>query len=154
MRRYYERVRARCDREFPKVIARLAAKGIEYLDDSHFSRNVHELHTVAELKDDLAVLESFDGAGLEGEAKRKFEDLKLCAQHYVMTLETLLSRSEADKARLIAFRAQHKTLFSQNWWTQWNKGEFWLWNDSKEKADYENAAITTWADDWELNAAQ
>ena len=153
VRRYYERVRARCDREFPKVVARLAAKGIEYVDDSHFSRHVHELHTVAELKDDLAVLEAFDGTVLAGAAKRKFDDLKLCARHYVMTLETLLSKGEEDKARLIAFRAQHKTLFSQNWWTQWKKGEYWLWDGSKEKADYENSAITTWMDDWELNAA-
>lgn len=149
VRKYYERVRARCDREFPRVVRRLAEKGIEYLDDSHFSRNVHELHTVDELKGDLAVLEEFDGKGLEGKAKQKFEDLKLCARHYVMTLETLLSGSAEDKAKLVAFRAKHKTLFSQNWWTTWNKGEYWLWNDTKEKADYENAAITTWMDDWE-----
>ena len=151
---YYARIRKRCDRGFAELLVQLKAEDTEFLDDSHFSRNVHELHTVAELKDDLAVLESFDGTGLEGEAKRKFDDLKLCARHYVMTLETLLSQSEEDKARLIAFRAQHKTLFSQNWWTQWNKGEYWLWNGSKEKADYENSAITTWMDDWELNAAK
>ena len=149
VKRYYERVRARCDREWPQLVKRLEEQGVEYLDDSHFSRNVHELHTVWELEGDLAVLERFDAAALVGEARRNFEDLVLVARHYVLTLKTLQSQREEDKAALVSFRARHKTLLSQNWWVQWNKGEFWLWNPTKEKFDYENSAITSWIDKWE-----
>ena len=95
------------------------------------------------------VLERFDAAALVGEARRNFEDLVLVARHYVLTLKTLQSQREEDKAALVSFRARHKTLLSQNWWVQWNKGEFWLWNPTKEKFDYENSAITSWIDKWE-----
>ena len=127
VRDYYRTVRARCDREWPKYLKRLRDLDIEFLDDGHFCRTVHELHTVAELEADLAILERFDASRLTGEAARQFADLKTCARHYVITKKTLVSKSPADKAALTDFRIANRAALGTGWNLVYTKGEVDLW---------------------------
>ena len=153
-RAYHERLRARCDREWAKLLAWLRVNDIEFLDDSHFSRCYHRLHTDDDLKGDLALLESFDDSALDGEAKRRFGDLKLCARHYVLTRQALATRSATDKEALVAFRVAHRDSLGSAWTAHWNKGEFVLWNDTPAKHAYENTGIASFVERFEHAMAE
>ena len=128
VRDYYRHIRARCDREWPKLLKRLRDLDLEFLDDGHFGGSVPELHTVAELEEDLAILERFDASALSGEAARRFEELKTCARHYILTKRTLDSKSPADKRALNEFRvANRRSLGAPGWRLVYTKGEIDLW---------------------------
>lgn len=138
---YYARIRERCDRGFAKLLAQLKAEDTEFLDDSHFSRHYFKFHTVADLEGDLRILESFDAAKLDGESKRRFEDLKINARHYIVARRAHETESAADLKALLDYRIAHKASLGMPWKAYWNKGEFWLWNKDPAKRRYEDTGI-------------
>ena len=125
---YFTRVRARCDREWPRMLAFFKSENIEFLDDSQFSCYYHKLHTVAELEEDERFLSDYDVSLLTGESKRRFEALKLCARHYVLTRRAISSGSVEDRQALLDYRIAHGFVLSQNWLAHYTKGEFLLWD--------------------------
>ena len=149
VRRYHERLRARCDARWDALLTWLEKNDVDFLDDGHFSRCYHRLHDVADLEGDLALLESFDGSALTGEAKARFADLKLCAKHYIVTRRTLETKTEADKKALVAFRVAHRDALGTSWSSQWNKGELPLWNDSVERRAYMDLGIASYVERFE-----
>ena len=138
---YYARIRARCDREWPKLLAYLKAEGIEFLDDSHFSRYYYRLHTEEELQSDLDLLEGFDARMLSGSERKRFDDLKVNARHYILCRRAVGTESESDKKALVDYRIAHKASLGTPWKSYWNKGEYWLWNPDPAKAAYERTGI-------------
>lgn len=148
VRRYHERLRERCDRRWAELLAWFRENDIDFLDDSGISRCYYRLHEVEDLEGDLALLEGFDASGLSGEAKNRFEDLKLCAQHYIITRKTLATRTEEDKKKLIDFRVKHRDRIGTSWSGQWLKGEVALWGTPERKA-YMNLGIASYVERFE-----
>ena len=146
---YYCRVRERCDRRWERLLSVLSRHSIEFLDDSHFSRCYHVLHTEKELENDLRFLEKFDGSVLSGEEGRRFADLKLVAQHFVLTRKAFGSRSAADKERLVAFRSQWRDRLGFAWAAHWNKGELPLWENSYIRRFYSDLGISSYVETFE-----
>ncbi len=136
---YYARVRERCDRAFSDLLEQRRKEGDEYLDDSHFSRHYHTFHRMDELKDDLALLESFDESLLDGEAKENFTFLKINARHYIITKKAHETDSKVDKKALMDFRVKNKNRLGTGWGAYFKKGEFWLWNKDPVKMKYEKS---------------
>ena len=138
---YQTRLRERCDRAFEKLLAELKATDTEFLDDSHFSCHYHRFHSVRDLEGDLAFLERFDASGLDGEAKRRFDDLKVNARHYILTKRACETESEEDKRTLLDYRIAHKSSLGTQWRGCWNRGEYWLWDRSPERRRYVETGI-------------
>lgn len=146
---YYSRVRERCDRRWKRLLTVLASHGIEFLDDSHFSRCYHLLHTEEELERDLCCLESFDDTVLSGEEGRRFADLKLAARHFVLTRKAFKSRATVDKERLIAFRSEWRDRLGFAWAAHWNKGEASLWGSPGFRRFYSDLGIASFVEEFE-----
>ena len=153
VKRYYSRVRERCDRAFAALLEQRRRDGDEYLDDSHFSRHYHTFHRIEDLEGDLAVLESFNVSLLEGIAKENFESLKVNARHYILTKRAHVTDSEADKNALLAFRIENKARLGTAWGAYRNKGEFWLWNKDPGKMKYEQSGSTRFVEKYENDLA-
>lgn len=146
VKRYYANVRARCDREWPNLRAYLRDNDIEFLDDSHFSRVVHRLHTAAELEADLAILEGYDASGLRGEARRRFEDLTCVARQAVLVMRMFERNVPETRAAVSEYRIAHKSSLGYGWMRLYTKGEFWIWGETPEKVFYENMAVKRYVD--------
>ena len=143
---YYSRVRERCDRRWPKLRKFLRDRDIEFLDDSHFSRCVHKLHTVKELETDMAVLDRFDVSVLDGVAKKRFLALKALAQQAVLVKRMFVDPSEVNKKAVSEFRKSNKDSLGYGWLRIYTKGEFWVWNETSRKIFQENSAIKRYAE--------
>ena len=143
---YYARVRERCDRRWPKLRKFLRDREIEFLDDSHFSRCVHKLHTVEELEADKAVLDRFDASVLDGVAKKRFLALKALAQQAVLVKRMFVDPSEENKNAVSEFRKANKDSLGYGWLRIYTKGEFWVWNETPRKIFQENSAIKRYAE--------
>ena len=150
---YQTRVRERCEREWPKLRRFLRKHGIEFLDDSHFTRCIHKLHTVAELEADKAVLDAFDESSLAGEARENFRELKAVAGQAVLVMKMFEDPSQANKDALSEFRKLHKHTLGYGWMRVYTKGEFWIWNETPGKIFYENSAIKRYAERLENSLA-
>lgn len=153
VKRYHARIRERCDRGFAAMLDRHRREGIEYLDDSHFSRSYHMLHRVDELEGDLALLKGFDESGLDGDAKERFESLKTNARHYIVTKRAHETESDADKKALLEFRIANKARLGTAWAAYRNKGEFWLWKKDPMKAQYEESGSVRFVERYENERA-
>ena len=154
VRRYHERLRARCDERWDRLLSWMEKNDIYFIDDGHFSRCYYRFHDVDELEGDLALLESFDDSALSGEAKERFANLKLCAKHYIITRKTLETKTEADKKALVDFRVAHRDALGTSWSDMWNKGEIGLWNNSLEKRAYMDLGISTYVEAIEQGMAK
>jgi hypothetical protein len=143
---YQTRVRERCEREWPKLRRFLRKHKIEFLDDSHFTRCIHKLHTVAELEADMAMLEDFDVSRLEGEAKTRFLELKAIAGQAVLVKQMFVDPTQARKDAVNEYRKLHKHALGYGWMRIYTKGEFWIWNETPSKIFRENSAIKRYAE--------
>ena len=143
---YQTRVRERCEREWPKLRRFLRKHEIEFLDDSHFTRCIHKLHTVAELEADMAVLEAFDVSRLEGEAKMRFLELKAIAGQAVLVMRMFTEPTQANRDAVFEYRKLHRHTLGYGWTRIYTKGEFWVWNETPSKIFYENSAIKRYAE--------
>ena len=153
-RAYYARVRERCDREWARLLARQRETGVEYLDDSHFRRDAVQLHSIPELEGDLALLEAFDARTADGDAARLFARLKANARHRILTYRALVTKSEADKRALVAFRTAHRGELGLAWAEYWKKGEQTLWSDTAATRRYEALAVVPLAEKFEDDLAR
>ena len=146
VKEYYARVRERCDSRWPKLRKFLRDREIEFLDDSHFSRCVHKLHTLEELEADKAVLDRFDASVLDGTAKKRFQALKALAQQAVLVKRMFVDPSEGNKNAVSEFRKANKNSLGYGWLRIYTKGEFWVWNETPRKIFQENSAIKRYAE--------
>ena len=149
VRSYYERVRARCDKKWDELLTQLKERNIDFLDDGHFSRCYYRFHAIDDFEKDLALLNSFDASVLSGEAKERFENLKLCAQHYIITRKAFLTKSEADKKALVDYRVKHRDAIGLTWLAQWRKGEIALWDKTDERRAYMDLGISCYVEEFE-----
>jgi hypothetical protein len=149
VRSYYERVRERCDKKWDELLTQLKERNIDFLDDGHFSRCYYRFHTIDDFEKDLALLNSFDASVLSGEAKERFENLKLCAQHYIITRKAFLTKSKADKKALIDYRVKHRDAIGLTWLAQWRKGEIALWDNTDERRAYMDLGISCYVENFE-----
>lgn len=153
VRRYYANVRERCDREWPRLRRYLCENEIEFLDDSHFSRVVHRLHTIQELENDRAILEAFDASAMEGDALRRFNNLKALAKQSVLVMRMFERSTPATRLAVSEYRKAHKESLGYGWLRLYTKGEFWIWGQTPEKVFYENMAVKRYADRLEKSMA-
>ena len=154
-RGYYRRVRARCDRSWKELIRYFRENHLDFLDDGHLSSYTPRLHTEAELKEDIASLKKFDASTLEGEAKKRFDDLVFMAEHALATWKANVTKSEADKATLHAMRVKNKLRLGDGTRKWYKVAEALLWDDSpRNRVYYNDFAIPRLADAYERAHAE
>jgi hypothetical protein len=146
VRAYYAQIRNRCKSRWPKLRKFLRDNKIEFLDDSHFSRCVHKLHSVSELEADMSILERFDFSSLNKAEKERFLSLKALAKQAILVKRMFMEPSQANKDAVNEFRKLHKFTLGYGWERIYTKGEFWVWNESPHKIFCENSAIKRYAE--------
>ena len=150
VRAYYRRVRARCDRSWPELIRYFRENHLDFLDDGHLSSYTPRLHTDVALKEDVAFLKKFDASMLEGEAKKRFDDLVFMAEHALATWKANVTKSEVDKAALHAMRVRNKRRLGDGTRKWYKVAEVLLWDDTpRNRIYYNDFAVPRLADAYE-----
>ncbi len=150
VRAYYRRVRARCDRSWPELIRYFRENHLDFLDDGHLSSYTPRLHTEVALKEDVAFLKKFDASMLEGEAKKRFDDLVFMAEHALATWKANVTKSEVDKAALHAMRVRNKRRLGDGTRKWYKVAEVLLWDDTpRNRIYYNDFAVPRLADAYE-----